>query len=279
MVVVFVRRELPFKMKGGINMDYKEEYQKALERAKMILCNLPEGSSSTRDIETIFPELKESEEDKRTKAIAVLKQQRYYWSYDGPSDKTPPATLRKDLVEAIDVALSYLEKQKEQKPERINITEMVAKYKVTDEYVEGEYKGKPVNCMIRAYEQGIRDTLLKVKEQKPVISDEAIREGVAHFGITQYQIDYWLKKHINVVEQQPAEWSEEDNRHINTIIHAIHGAGNITPIDGELAEKWLKSFRPHWTPSKEQLEALRHYVDTTTDGEIDLLYNDLKKLM
>lgn len=74
------------------------------------------------------------------------------------------------------------EMQKEQKPERINITEMVAKYRVTDEYVEGEYKGKPVNCMIRAYEKGIRDTLLKVKEQKPAWSeeDEKIRKDLIY---------------------------------------------------------------------------------------------------
>ena len=35
---------------------------------------------------------------------------------------------------------------------------------------------------------------------------------------------------------------------------------------------------PHWKPSEEQLVALKHYVDTTMDGEIDLLYQDLNKL-
>ena len=46
------------------------------------------------------------------------------------------------------------------------------------------------------------DYLEKQKEQKPTISDEAIREGIVHFGITQYQIDNWLKKHINIIEQK-----------------------------------------------------------------------------
>ena len=58
----------------------------------------------------------------------------------------------------------------------------------------------------------IRAYLERLKEQKPVISDEAIRDGVVHFGITQYQIDNWLKKHINVIDPQPAEWSEEDEK-------------------------------------------------------------------
>lgn len=47
----------------------------------------------------------------------------------------------------------------------------------------------------------------------------------------------WLKKIGKTT------WSEEDERHKNTIIRAIRGACNITPIDGELAEKWIKSLK------------------------------------
>ena len=63
-------------------------------------------------------------------------------------------------------------------------------------------------------------------------------------------------------EQKPTEWSEEDERYKNTIIRAIHGAGNITPIDGELAEKWLKSLRPQkqWEPTEEQITELDHLI-------------------
>ena len=65
-------------------------------------------------LETLIPELAESEDERiRKRAIAILKQQRDYWSYDGPINKFPPATPRKDLVDAIDVALAYLEKQKD----------------------------------------------------------------------------------------------------------------------------------------------------------------------
>lgn len=42
-------------------------------------------------------------------AIKILRQQRAYWSYDIPDkDKMPPSMLRKDLVDAIDVALKYI---------------------------------------------------------------------------------------------------------------------------------------------------------------------------
>ena len=43
--------------------------------------------------------------------------------------------------------------------------------------------------------------LEKQREKNPVISDDALREGIAHFGITQYQIDNWLKKYIDVEKQ------------------------------------------------------------------------------
>ena len=60
-------------------------------------------------------------------------------------------------------------------------------------------------CYTDERAQPMFDWLKEQKEQKPTISDDAIREGVAHFGITQYQIDNWLKKHINVIEQKPNE--------------------------------------------------------------------------
>ena len=37
--------------------------------------------------------------------------------------------------------------------------------------------------------------------QKPIISDDALREGIVHFGITQYQISNWLKKYVDVEKQ------------------------------------------------------------------------------
>ena len=30
-------------------------------------------------------------------------------------------------------------------------------------------------------------------------SEEALREGIGHYGITQHQIDKWLKKYITIV--------------------------------------------------------------------------------
>ena len=49
------------------------------------------------------------------------------------------------------------------------------------------------NCLAWLEKQG---------EQKPAISDDALKEGIVHFGITQYQIDNWLKKYIGVEERR-----------------------------------------------------------------------------
>lgn len=104
--------------------------------------------------------------------------------------------------------------------------------------------------------------LERQKEQKPIISEDAIREGVAHFGITQYQINNWLKKHINVIEQQPAEWSDEDICILEDAITAVDLLGNDDEYSKthpnlakafRVAKDWLKSLRPQpsWRPSEE----------------------------
>jgi len=96
-------------------MDYEKKYNEALERLQALhrdYDNISNLVDVKRELESIFPELRESEEEMtRKKAIAILKQQRDYWSYDGPIDKHPPATLRKDLVEALDIAIKHMKNE------------------------------------------------------------------------------------------------------------------------------------------------------------------------
>ena len=46
-------------------------------------------------------------------AIKILKQQRDCWSFDLPDgvNKRPPAVLRRDLVSAMDLAISLMKKE------------------------------------------------------------------------------------------------------------------------------------------------------------------------
>lgn len=72
-----------------------------------------------------------------------------------------------------------------------------------------------------------------------IVKGACDKYGIKYHGdeITEEKLLAWIEKQ----DKPKPTWSEEDERHKNTIIRAIHGAGNITPIERELAEEWLKS--------------------------------------
>lgn len=82
-------------------MDYKEEYQKALERAKK---GLP--------IDEVFPELKESEDERIRKEL--LKEIEFIIPHECETDSE--GLILPSYHARIDRYKSYLEKQKEHKP-------------------------------------------------------------------------------------------------------------------------------------------------------------------
>lgn len=87
-------------------------------------------------------------------------------------------------------ALKEVEKQGEQKSATIDIDKMV------DDYANNEEFGKPLNCMIRAYRQGLKDAIGKVvSESAWTKEDEEMLDGIIlrceKYG-HQEQIN-WLK--------------------------------------------------------------------------------------
>lgn len=105
-----------------------------------------------------------------------------------------------------------------------------------------------------------------------------------------YDDDYEL------VEQKPAEWSEEDESKIKGIINTLEGlydnAASDTTKDLYRAKiDFLKSlkervqFQPQWKPSVEQMIALKCAITTADEKwvcmntkDLESLYEDLKKL-
>lgn len=157
-------------------MDYEKKYNEALEKARRLNVD---KMLSNEAIEEIFPELRESEDEKvKERAIAILKQQRDYWSYDGPVNKFPPSTKRKDLVEAIDAALACLEKQK-------NLDKMIV---VSPEVWDGAIND--------AYENGKKDSE-KQKEQKPLSTEETELNSLAFLEQMGYTCIPPKKEHQN----------------------------------------------------------------------------------
>ena len=118
-------------------MDYKQKYEDALSKAKEIYTREDATDGGKKILESMFPELKETEDERIRRNIIN------FLTY-GVSI-ADLASLR-DREECI----AWLEKQTEQKPaisdETIN--EMVTRYSDTPQ--EGNQNfGFPVNCMIR----------------------------------------------------------------------------------------------------------------------------------
>jgi hypothetical protein len=145
----------------------------------------------------------------------------------------------------------------ERKHATIDIDKMVNDYANNKERGNEEF-GKPVNCMIRAYRQGLNDAIRKV-----------------------------VLKH---------SWSEEDEVRIRQIcgdlkcgLENFLSGKNVKGLHFEEIIKsnidWLKSLKDKytWKPSKEQMTALSEASGivgmlTPRGTNLQSLYNDLKKL-
>lgn len=161
---------------------------------------------------------------------------------------------------------------------------------------QNEYEFPPNNHSLKT----------QVKEQKPAEwseEDEKMRNLAIEWTETMYgqfrfvdmgstdfrKIVAWLK---SLHPQPKQEWSEENEDMLNSCISSIEEAkenryayretDGDTSYDHEIS--WLKSLRPSWKPSKEQMKALEqakisavagNYI--TKDG-LCSLYEQLKKL-
>ena len=150
--------------------------------------------------------------------------------------------------------------------------------------------------------------LEKQREQKPV---EAITDGlntefqkqvsylIASVMNREYEYSQgyvnWVAQSLlgyakNELEQEPVEWSEEDEVRYYSCLQQL-GTGNPSQPE-TINSKWFREHiypRPHWKPSEEQMNALwsatEKYLESDDEnvrklrGEVlESLYEDLKKL-
>lgn len=199
-------------------MDYEKEYKKL--KADISNAYLYAQTDSTKAVlESILPELKESEDELKW-LTQFIQEEAYSLSLDirDNEDRIKLKNLQRSLA--------WLEKQgnKEQDARYKDLEELLAadniyQMAMNDEMIR-EAKEKAVNALhemcigrlLGIEKQGEQNLIMaklpQLGEQIPVISNDALREGIAHFGITQYQIDNWLKKYVDVEnqgEQKPAD--------------------------------------------------------------------------
>ena len=242
-------------------MDYEKKYNEALERCRN-LYNEAKANGYTSDMddyEAIFPELKESEDERIRKALLRCCDD---W------EKGQFGCMAKEDIPAI---RAYLEKQKEQKPIDIDfVSDWLRKHIKT--YVNSEYNEfhKTVEYDGSINVERLIEDLKKATEQQPFARE-------------------------NDFVSKPAEWSEEDERMRQDIYESLYAyqcdirAGImdknalelLKAVDNEKA--WLKSLRPqpHWKPSEEQMDAIQYVSNFDYGGHrkaLESLYNDLIKL-
>ena len=110
------------------------------------------------------------------------------------------------------------------------------------------------------------------KEDKDVIDEAA--ELALGWGCPNLSAK--LKSILSRVK--PAEWSDEDEKYLNRVINLwVNDFGE----DSDTA-KWLKSLRPSWKPSEEQLndlaDAINKYIPARQCPTLHKLYQELIEL-
>ena len=243
--------------------DYEKKYKEALERAK----NYHDNNFSfgtTKLTEAIFPELHESEDEKIRKAVVSL-----VYEMKG--------TYQSFAKVELDKMVAWLEKQKEQKP----ILEVFG-FKVGDAVRLKDGDGR--KHIIKSFEEveGVHGPNFYHVE----FEDNSARDGI--YPGEEYPNGYYTQMEKFEEEQKPA-WSEEDEKMRNLAIEwAETMSGQFSFVDMGSTDfrkivAWLKSLRPSWKPSEEQMDALAEATMKDTFPNVnkvllESLYEQLKKL-
>ena len=235
---------------------YEKKYSEALEKARELRNGFEGYNANVAIIEQIFPELRESEDERIRKAIMSRFQERIRLS----EEEFPVYTQEEVAEDRLFVA--WLEKQKEEEGCEIIPIESTLEYKLG--FKAGEESQKQ-------------------KEQKPIMGDgiaAQTRPAYIFYNDTPEERQKAIDKFFPKTEQKPAEWSEEDDWKRKELIQYLEEKGDYRTV----WMIWLKSLRPSWKPSEEQMNAL---FDTTNpyflagDGTrkiLKSLYEQLQKL-
>lgn len=243
-------------------------YDKAIKKAAALYKASEPMSGCNVIIETLFPELAESEDEKiKNRLIKLIKMSNEFGGF----------ALHK--WEA-DEMLTWLEKQAEH-------ANFLSKIQVGDKVTRNE-DGVLVNLS-----QLKRVAKPRKKQCEQKLEMKSAEESL---GIDSDTYNKIVDECI-FGEQKPEEnkgniggissnWSEEDEYKYNTILHHLDLQKEKYKKECNQEEQdryqclydWLKSLRPqnHWKPSDEQMMALLYHC--SNGSVLTSLYNDLNKL-
>ena len=282
-------------------MDYKEKVYALLNDSDLSL-------EQKKKLESIFPELQESEDERIRKTlidylqsivdINGIKGETFIaWLEKQGEQKLPIEKLPSEM-KTIGESLGFTTQE-----ECDEYNQMVSDLIMSDDKSEQ----KPVDKVEPKFHEGEWNE----KHHKPAWSEEDeivaedIEEAIRNYwhGDTLDILLDWLKFLKDRV-QPKQEWSEQEQIRINRIVGCLE---NLNVADNDILLKdvnWLKSLkgkvqqysdtekqemfirsqRPHfWRPSDEQMKALKYVAyhlmpDSNYRKEMFSLYEDLKKL-
>ena len=236
----------------------------------------------------IFPELAESEDEKIRKNLKHYLEVRRCQTNDD-----------EEYINC-NHFLAWLEKQGEQKPQRMVSAEAKeAMYdKPADEIEEAMQEVEEKAKVFSESHKGENSEQILAEmrgEQKPTWSEEDednfkhLLDELVCLGNNRNSANrLYYDRLIKFIEElknraQPKEkWCDKDERMLDRLIAYFEKQVALTDDDNPRYANWLKSLRPQntWKPSDEQMQILNKYADQNNhDGYIlTLLYNDLKKL-
>ena len=240
---------------------YEKKYNEALERARKIHDEIVNNEviGFPEQIIDIFPELRESEDERIRKGIIEIIKE-----VSGPDCDVYLNEKKQEKY------LAWLEKQKEQKPD-------VNACKARARFIHNILSGNDMKKMVELYNDEIPEGKNAVwaviyphkpKEQKP-----------AEWEDWKDKIDI---PSCSSDEQKPAEWSEEDEKIRESLISLIETISEYyVPLEtrnGYVA--WLKSLRPSWKPSEEQMAWLKLAIDEAKEplkSQLEELYKNIRE--
>ena len=268
-------------------MDYEKKYNEALSQARFYYGNCP-TEPEKKKLENIFPELRESKDEKIRKALIQEFKEKVQKSFEW-KDGIPNNAV-----------LDWLEKQKEQKP--INSFDIVPYIDDKIAALQDMWREEKVAFDWDDMHEMIEDVARHFyqKEQKPAWGEEdeyrirQIERITKQAGCSQglqEVIHNWLK---SLRPQPKQEWSKEDEDKLYQVMETLLADKTVALRDNPHCKAlheayddmlaWIKSIRPSWKPSEEQMKALNAmncYGELSYQGQQQLLidlYQQLKKL-
>ena len=261
-------------------MDYEKKYNEAMKREEAIR-RIKAWNLDADDLEVLsilIPELRKSKEEK----IRQFLIERMISLY-GADSVTPDGIAVNDIV-------SYLEKQKEQKPEIKYVYPKFRKGDVIEPITpnghftpvrvvdiwDGSYSCRSDDDKAYLSLPIKREDEYRLVEPKHAPDDLQKSFEAGQMSIVDNPEQYGLCK--------KAEWSEEDDRVFEFAIARVEiYERDFLHGNNEMSER-LKSLRPSWKPSEEQMLVLGRFLKFLHEsgspdfGLMDSLIGELKTL-